>query len=78
MSTYRNRSLCYSLNLSLISLNSRSARAMRAICHGGKTFLACYLGLAQLSDLGLEGTSFSIKKQGTTVKGNEAYFIFFF
>ena len=41
MTTYRKRSLCSSLNLSLISLNSRSSRAMRTICHGGKTFLAC-------------------------------------
>ena len=34
--------------------------------------------VAQLSDLVLEGTSFSIKKQGTTVKRNEAYFMLLF
>ena len=44
MSTYRKRSLCYSLNLSLISLNSRSSRAMRTICHVAKNFLDCSPG----------------------------------
>ena len=45
-----------------------------------KTFWLAPPGVAQLSDLVLEGTSFSIKKQGTTVKRNEAYFrlLFFF
>ena len=40
-----------------------------------KTFWLALPGVAQLSDLVLEGTSFSIKKQGTTVKGNEPYFM---
>ena len=45
-----------------------------------KTFWLAPPGVAQLSDLVLEGTSFSIKKQGTTVKRNEAYLmpLFFF
>ena len=38
-----------------------------------KPFWLALLGLAQLSDLVPEGTSFSIKKQGTTVKRNEAF-----
>ena len=40
-----------------------------------KTFWLAPPGVAQLSDLVLEGTSFSIKKQGTTVKRNEPYFV---
>ena len=40
-----------------------------------KPFWLAPLGLAQLSDLVLEGTSFSIKKQGTTVKRNDTYFM---
>ena len=43
-----------------------------------KTFWLAPPGVAQLSDLVLEGTSFSIKKQGTTVKRNEAYFVLLF
>ena len=43
-----------------------------------KTFWIAPLGLAQLSDLVLEGTLFSIKKQGITAKRNEAYFMPFF
>ena len=43
-----------------------------------KTFWLAPPGVAQLSDLVLEGTSFSIKKQGTTVKRNEAYFMLLF
>ena len=43
-----------------------------------KTFWLAPPGVAQLSDLVLEGTSFSITKQGTTVKRNEAYFMLFF
>ena len=43
-----------------------------------KTFWIAPLGLAQHSGLVLEGTSFSIKKQGTTVKRNEAYFMLLF
>ena len=43
-----------------------------------KPFWLAPLGLAQLSDLVLEGTSFSIEKEGTTVKRNEAYFMLFF
>ena len=43
-----------------------------------KPFWLAPLGLAQLSDLVPEGTSFSIKKQGTTVKRNEAYFMLLF
>ena len=43
-----------------------------------KPFWLAPLGLAQLSDLILEGTSFSIKKQGTMVKRNEAYFMLLF
>ena len=43
-----------------------------------KTFWIAPLGLAQHSGLVLEGTSFSIKKQGTTAKRNEAYFMPFF
>ena len=43
-----------------------------------KPFWLAPLGLAQLSGLILEGTSFSIKKQGTMVKRNEAYFMLLF
>ena len=43
-----------------------------------KTFWLAPPGVAQLSDLVLEGTSFSIKKQGTTVKRIEAYFMLLF
>ena len=43
-----------------------------------KPFWLAPLGLAQLSDLILEGTSFSIKKQSTTVKRNEAYVMLLF
>ena len=43
-----------------------------------KRFWLAPLGLAQLSVLVLEGTSFSIEKQGTTVKRNEAYFMLLF
>ena len=43
-----------------------------------KTFWPAPPGVAQLSDLVPEGTSFSITKQGTTVKRNEAYFMLFF
>ena len=43
-----------------------------------KTFWLAPPGVAQLSDLVLEGTSISIKKQGTTVKRNEAYFMLLF
>ena len=45
-----------------------------------KTFWPAPLGLAQISDLVIEGTSFFIEKQGTTVKRNDAYFmrLFFF
>ena len=43
-----------------------------------KTFWLAPPGVAQLSDLVLEGTSFSITKQGKTVKRNEAYFMLFF
>ena len=43
-----------------------------------KTFWLAPPGVAQLSDLVLEGTSFSIKKQGTTVKRNETYFVLLF
>ena len=43
-----------------------------------KPFWIAPLGLAQHSGLVLEGTSFSIKKQGTTAKRNEAYFMPFF
>ena len=43
-----------------------------------KPFWLAPLGLAQLLDFVLEGTSFSIKKQGTTVKRNEAYFVLLF
>ena len=75
MSTYRKRSLCASLNLSILSLNSLSSSAIRTVCHGRKTFGLAPPGVAQLSDLVLEGTSFSIKKQGTTVKRNEPYFV---
>ena len=75
MSTYRKRSLCASLNLSILSLNSLSSSAIRTVCHGCKTFWLAPPGVAQLSDLVLEGTSFSIKKQGTTVKRNEPYFV---
>ena len=51
---------------------------MRTICHGGKKFWPAPLGLAQLSDLVLERTSFLIKKQGTTVKRNDTYFMLLF
>ena len=43
-----------------------------------KTFRPTSPGLAQLSDLVFEGTSFLIKKQGTTVKRNDAYFMLLF
>ena len=75
---FRKWSLCSSLNLSILSLNSLSSSAIRTVCHGRKTFWLAPPGVAQLSDLVLEGTSFSIKKQGTTVKRNEAYFMLLF
>ena len=43
-----------------------------------KTFWLAPPGVAQLSNLVLEGTSFSIKKQRTTVKRNEAYLMLLF
>ena len=51
---------------------------MRTICQGGKKFWPAPLGLAQLSDLVLERTSFLIKKQGTTEKRNDTYFMLLF
>ena len=43
-----------------------------------KPFWLAPLGLAQLSDLVLEGTSFSIKEQGTTVQWGLFHASFFF
>ena len=77
MSTYRKRSFvfwtCVASPCIAVLQGQWVPYAMAA-----KTFWPAPLGLAQLSDLVLEGTSFLIKKQGTTVKRSDAYFMLLF